>query len=57
MENNMAFETYLCCQLSIGSVSALKHYGIYIPNNGLKMHGQPKKRKIAERKRARRYGV
>ena len=34
----------------IGSTAVLKRYGIYITNNGLKMHGQPKKRKSTRRK-------
>lgn len=32
MGNNMSFETYLCCQVSTGSVSALKRYGIEFRN-------------------------
>lgn len=37
----------------IGSTAVLKKYGIYINNNGLKIHGQPKEREIAGRKRVR----
>ena len=37
----------------IGHVRALKKYGIYITNNDLKMHGQPKERRVAKRKGVR----
>ena len=42
--------------ICVGYTRSLIKYGIYITNNGLKMHGQPKERKIAGRKRVRRYG-
>lgn len=32
MENNISFETWLCTQVSTGSVSALKRYGIELKN-------------------------
>lgn len=51
--NKISFETWLCCQTSVGSVSALKHYGIHITNNGLKIHGQPMIRRVAGRKGVR----
>lgn len=37
----------------IGHVRTLKKYGIYITNNDLKMHGQPKERIVAGRKGVR----
>lgn len=39
--------------VGIGHVRTLKKYGIYITNNDLKMHGQPKERRVAERKGVR----
>lgn len=39
--------------VGIGHVRTLKKYGIYITNNDLKIHGQPKERRVAERKGVR----
>lgn len=50
MENNISFETWLCTQVSTGSVSALKHYGIYITNNGLKCTDSQKSVRSQEEK-------
>lgn len=36
---------------------SLTKYGIYITNNGLKMHKQPKEGRIAGRKKVRHYAV
>lgn len=43
--------------ICVGYTRSLTKYEIYITNNGLKMHGQPKERKIAARKKVRRYAV
>lgn len=43
--------------ICIGYTCSLTKYGIYITNNGLKMHKQPKERRIAGRKKVRRYAV
>lgn len=43
--------------ICVGYTHSLTKYGIYITNNGLKMHKQPKKRRIAGRKKVRRYAV
>ena len=49
----MTFETFMCACLSTGSTRELIRYGIYITNNGKKMHGQPKERRVAGQKGVR----
>lgn len=50
VQKNSDYELY---DVGIGYVRALKKYGIYITNNDLKMHGQPKERRVAGRKGVR----
>ena len=42
--------------IRVGYTQSLIEYEICITNNELKMHKQPKERRIAGRKRVRRYG-
>lgn len=37
------------------NTTTLMRYGIYLTNNGKKIHGQPKNRKVAGRKGVRKY--
>lgn len=43
--------------ICVGYNRSLIKYEIFITNNELKMHGQPKERRIAGRKKVRRYAV
>nr|DAQ36779.1 MAG TPA: hypothetical protein [Caudoviricetes sp.] len=54
MRSDMSFETFMCAWLSsTGSTRALMRYGIYLTDNGKKMHGEPKERRVAGRKGVR----
>lgn len=53
---NMSFETFMCAYMSTtGNTRTLMRYGIYLTNNGKKMHGEPIKRRVAGRKGVRKY--
>lgn len=41
--------------VAIPNVQALMKYGIYLTNNGCKMHGQPMTRRVAGRKGVRKH--
>lgn len=54
MPINMSFETFMCaCMSTTADTRTLMRYGIYLTNNGKKMHGEPKERIVAGRKGVR----
>ena len=56
MPINMSFETFMCAYMSTTvDTRTLMRYGIYLTNNGKKMHGEPKERRVAGRKGVRKY--
>ena len=54
MPINMSFETFMCAYMSTTvDTRTLMRYGIYLTNNGKKMHGEPKERRVAGQKGVR----
>ena len=54
MPINMSFETFMCaCMSTTVDTRTLMRYGIYLTNNGKKMHGETKERIVAGRKGVR----